>query len=119
MLLAARGEVIVFGAGLAVVGFAWSLGMVSTSMALASIPLPWRLRVQGRGDLSLNVAGGAASVLAGLVVAWRGYEPLVILVGAALVVVAGFVAFLGAERRRRRPRAARDSPEVVAAAPER
>jgi len=75
------------GVGLVILGLAWSLGMVACSVALAELPSRARLRVQGRGDLALNLAAGAASLLAGVVVAVFGYELLAVLVAVCLAAV--------------------------------
>jgi len=88
VLILTRGDVFGFGAGLALLGLAWSLGMVASSSALAQVAGPDRLRAQGWGDLALNVGGGASSLLAGLAMSFVGYERLAVMVAAGLMVAA-------------------------------
>lgn len=103
LLSIANGGVLVVAAGLVLLGLGWSLGMVACSVALAEVPISGRLRVQGRGDLALNVAAGVSSLLAGVVVAAAGYETLAILVGIGLgSVLVGVVAALVVSVARRR-----------------
>lgn len=107
------GDVLIMGAGLVLLGLAWSLGMVSCSVALADIPSLSRLRIQGRGDLALNVAAGGSSLLAGVVVAVFGYERLALLVGVGLgvVMVAAFGVRVSGGLVQRRGRVPRQPSE--------
>lgn len=89
ILLVLTGDnLVVFGVGLACLGLAWSIGMVSSSVALSNVEGSHRLRAQGRGDLALNVGGGLASAVSGIALAAIGYENLAIIAAAALALVA-------------------------------
>jgi MFS family permease len=72
-------------AGLALLGFGWSAGLVSGSALLTeSVAVPDRPAAQGLSDLCMNVGGAIGGVTAGVVVtAWSF---------AALGLVVGFVA---------------------------
>jgi MFS family permease len=64
-----------FGIGLTVLGFGWSLGMVAGStMVTQALSQDDRLSTQSSTDLVINLGGGAASVIAGTLVAGFGYE---------------------------------------------
>lgn len=100
LLQGTGGEPFGFGAGLVCLGLAWSLGLVSSSVALARVPARRRLRLQGRGDLALNIGGGASSLLAGLALATVGYDRLAVIVGTGLIAVASIVAILEVRNHR-------------------
>ncbi|MFP3465859.1 MFS transporter [Leifsonia sp. SIMBA_070] len=91
ILILAGEDLVGFGVGLACLGLAWSIGMVSSSVALSNVARSSRLRAQGRGDLVLNVGGGLASAVAGLTVAALGYERLAFVAAAVLALVAAGV----------------------------
>jgi MFS family permease len=79
---------------LTVLGVGWSVAMVSGSALLvASAPAGRAVRLQGRSDLIMNLAGAAAGLLAGVGLALIGYGGLglVQLVPSALVIVAVLV----------------------------
>lgn len=102
LLLAVAGrDAVGVGAGLAALGLAWSLGMVASSLALAEPPIAARLRLQGRGDLALNVGGGLSSLAAGLVLALVGYSGLAL--GAGVGLLAAMIAAAGLAVASRKP----------------
>ncbi len=80
-----------FGAGLTLLGFGWSMGMVAgSSLIVGALEPGERAGVQGATDLVLNLGGGAASIVAGLVVAGAGYEALAV----AFAIAVGLAALL-------------------------
>ena len=91
-----------FAVGIAGVGFAWSLGLISGSTIVTGAVAPAeRLRAQSMTDLGINVGGGVASIIAGSVVAWFGYPVLsVVAIVLALALTGRFVAAV----RERSPR---------------
>lgn len=72
----AQGSV-AFMSGMVFLGLAWSFCLVSGSALLVdSLSLDERPAVQGVNDLVMNLAGGAAGVAAGVVLAVAGYPGL-------------------------------------------
>jgi len=66
-----------FAVGLTLLGVAWSIGMIAGStLVTESLGRRDRTASQGATDLAINLGGGAASVVAGAVVAAAGYAPL-------------------------------------------
>lgn len=86
VLSTGAGVPVAFALGLILLGLGWSLGMVASSSRLAALPPPRQLDAQGLADLLLNVGGGLASIVAGLLMNWAGYPALVLCVGAAVAV---------------------------------
>jgi predicted MFS family arabinose efflux permease len=87
LAVGAVGNDLVFGAGLALLGFGWSIGMVAGStLVTQGLDPASRHASQGTTDLALNVGGGAASVIAGAIVAAAGYTALAVLVCAIATV---------------------------------
>lgn len=80
--------------GLVLLGLGWSASTVAASALVADLATgETRLRVQGRADLTMNIAGAAGAALAGPVLAVLGYAGLSYVVMAlAGVVVAGAIA---------------------------
>jgi MFS family permease len=69
-------------AGLALMGFGWSAGLVAGSALLTeSVPVADRPAAQGLSDLSMNVGGALGGVAAGVVVTAWSYAALGLLVG--------------------------------------
>lgn len=79
--------------GLVALGLGWSAALVAGSALLTdAVPLADRARVQGLSDVTMNVAGAAGGVLAGVVVAVAGFGALGFGVAALAVVLLGVVA---------------------------
>ncbi len=87
-------------AGLFLLGFGWSLAMVSASTLVAEhAPLETRTDVQGVSDLVMGLTAAAAGALAGVVVGAAGYPTLALLCLVLVVGVAGCaVRALGVSR---------------------
>ncbi|QFZ17465.1 MFS transporter [Saccharothrix syringae] len=69
-------------AGLVLLGFGWSAGLVAGSALLTeSVPAADRTAAQGLSDLCMNVGGAMGGVTAGLVVTAWSYAALGLLVG--------------------------------------
>lgn len=80
---------IMLGWGLFLLGLGWSCTLVAGSTLLTeSVSTIDRPAVQGIADLSMNVSGAVAGIIAGIVVAVWSY-------GALCAVTAGFVVALG------------------------
>jgi MFS family permease len=78
------------GVGLTVLGLGWSCTLVAGSTLLTeSVPVDNRPAVQGASDVVMNVAGAAASVVAGVVVGLVGFGWLALLAGLAVLPLAG------------------------------
>ncbi|KQB86407.1 MFS transporter [Corynebacterium lowii] len=59
------------------VGLGWSIGMIASSTLTTRIANPHhRVVLQGRLDISINIAAGISSLLSGLVVSRYGYSAL-------------------------------------------
>ena len=85
------------GIGLVLLGLGWSAGLVAGSTLVGvAVPVPDRPAVQSLADVSMNVAGAAGGIVAGLVVAGVSFAALG--VGAALLTVPYLVALLRATR---------------------
>jgi MFS family permease len=85
--------------GLVLLGLGWSAATVSASALVADLVTgPSRLRVQGRSDMVMNIAGATGGGFAGPVLALVGYSGLAIGAGAFVLMVvvgAGIVAARG------------------------
>jgi MFS family permease len=86
--------------GLVVIGLAWSASTVAASAMVSDLATgETRLRMQGRADLTMNIAGAAGAALAGPVLALLGYAGLSIgVMGLAGLVIVG--AFLLGRRHK-------------------
>ena len=83
-----------FLAGLLLLGTGWSAALIASSALLSeSLPLSSRAAAQGLSDLAMNVAGGSAGALSGLVMTLLGFPlmaaaTVLLLLGPGLLVVA-------------------------------
>lgn len=80
--------------GLVLLGLGWSASTVAASALVSDLATgETRVRMQGRADLAMNVAGAAGAALAGPVLAVIGYDGLSfgVMALAGLVVVSAFV----------------------------
>ncbi len=83
-----------FFAGLLLLGTGWSAALIASSALLTTgIPLDARAPAQGLSDLAMNVAGGSAGALSGLVMTLLGFRlmalaTVVLLLAPALMVLA-------------------------------
>jgi len=78
------------GVGLTVLGLGWSCTLVAGSTLLTeSVPVDARPSVQGASDFVMNLAGAAASVVAGVVVGVFGFGWLGLLAGLAVLPLVG------------------------------
>jgi len=79
--------------GLLLLGTGWSAALIASSALLtASLPLDARAPAQGLSDLAMNVAGGSAGALSGLLMMLIGYPwmaavTVLLLLGPASLVV--------------------------------
>jgi MFS family permease len=81
-------------AGLILLGLGWSASTVSGSALLNdAAPVAHRVRLQGRSDLAMNLAGALGGALSGPVLAFVGYDGLAwgLLLPIAVVVTASTV----------------------------
>lgn len=63
--------------GLVLLGLGWSASVIAgAAMLTASVDATARPAVQGVADLSMNLAGAAGGLSAGLMMAWGGFGPL-------------------------------------------
>jgi MFS family permease len=70
------------GAGLALLGFGWSAGLVAGSALLTeSVAVADRPAAQGLSDLCMNIGGAVGGIAAGLVVTAWSYAALGLMVG--------------------------------------
>ena len=82
-------------------GLGWSASTVAGSARLNDVsPTAQRVRLQGRSDLAMNLAGAAGGAVSGPLLALLGYPGLAwtLLVPVALVLAVGW---LGLRRSRR------------------
>lgn len=78
-----------FITGMIILGTAWSCGLVAGSTLLvSSVELQDRPAVQGFNDLVMNLAGGGAGILAGIILGIGGYQLLAYSALLALLVPA-------------------------------
>jgi MFS family permease len=88
--------------GLILLGLGWSASTVAGSALLNdAAPVADRVRLQGRGDLAMNLAGALGGALSGPVLALVGYTGLAwgLLLPIAVVVVAATTGWRRATRR--------------------
>ncbi|MDK8450055.1 MFS transporter [Corynebacterium mastitidis] len=70
------------------IGLAWSIGMISASTLASTVPDEHvRITLQGRLDMSINIAAGISSVISGVIVARWGYPTLAAVNGGALLIL--------------------------------
>ncbi len=80
--------------GLVLLGLGWSASTVAASALVSDLASgAVRLRIQGRSDLTMSLAGAVGAAASGPVLAWLGYAGLSIATMSlsAVVVVAAFV----------------------------
>ncbi len=83
--------------GLTLLGLGWSASVIAgAAMLTRAVDPAVRPLVQGVSDLSMNLAGAAGGLLAGLVVAWQGFGTLNAAAGALTVPV--FVLVIAGRR---------------------
>jgi MFS family permease len=86
--------------GLLLLGTGWSAALIGSSALLtASLPSAARAPAQGLSDLAMNVAGGAAGALSGLLMTLLGFPLMAV---ATIVLLLGPAALVLADVRRRR-----------------
>jgi len=100
-----------FLAGLLLLGTGWSAALIASSALLTtSLPLDARAPAQGLSDLAMNVAGGSAGALSGLIMTLLGFPLMAATTIVLLLIPASMVA---ADVRRQRAR----TPETVSGPP--
>lgn len=83
----------VLALGLGLLGFGWSLGLVSgTTMLSAAVPLATRARTQGSVDLTIAIAGAGGGMASGFVVAGASFATLSVLGGVLALAIVPVVA---------------------------
>jgi MFS family permease len=81
-----------FALGLFLLGVGWNLGLIAGSALLASAgPVAQRPRLEGAGELSMGLAAGTATALAGPVVGIAGYAVLAVAGAAAAAALGPFL----------------------------
>ncbi|MCX2930806.1 MFS transporter [Mycobacterium sp. CVI_P3] len=89
--LAPADSVVALAAALALLGFGWSLGLISGTTTVANATaLETRAKTQGTVDLFVALAGAAGGLLSGVIVAATSYPTLAVIgagAGAALVPI--------------------------------
>jgi MFS family permease len=94
-----------FFVGLLLLGTGWSAALIASSALLTEVlPLDARAPAQGLSDLAMNVAGGGAGALSGVLMTLIGYPRMATTTVVLLLVPAGML--IGDVRRRRRAPAA-------------
>ena len=91
--------------GLAVIGLAWSFGIIASSGLLSeSFPVSQRASIQGAGDLCMSSFGALAGISAGAIVASSSYRTLnIAAAGLGVVLLAAIAATAGGNRARPHP----------------
>ncbi|KQB83122.1 MFS transporter [Corynebacterium oculi] len=98
-LIFSPGSFPIFVVGLFGVGFGWSIGMISASILAATIAeTNARITLQGRLDMSINIAAGLSSITSGIAVARWGYPALAATNALVLLGVLGIAAALWQKR---------------------
>ncbi|WP_229795101.1 MFS transporter, partial [Saccharothrix coeruleofusca] len=86
-------------AGLALLGFGWSAGLVAGSALLTeSVAVADRPAAQGLSDLCMNVGGAVGGVVAGVVITAWSYAALGLLVGFAALPLLVICLYTSAQR---------------------
>jgi MFS family permease len=89
-----------FLAGLLLLGTGWSAALIASSALLtSSLPIDSRAPAQGLSDLAMNVAGGSAGALSGLVMTLLGF-PLMAATTILLLMLPGGMVALDVRRQR-------------------
>ena len=89
-----------FLAGLLLLGTGWSAALIASSALLtASLPLDARAPAQGLSDLAMNVAGGSAGALSGLLMMLLGFP---LMAAATVVLLLGPASLVLSDVRRQR-----------------
>ena len=87
-----RGSDLQITIGLILLGLGWSASVIAgAAMLTRSVETSARPAVQGLNDLAMNMAGAFGGLLAGLVVAWQGFETLTAAAGALTLPVIALV----------------------------
>ncbi|HQR79571.1 MAG TPA: MFS transporter [Actinomycetota bacterium] len=95
--MAPADDAVTLGAGLFLLGLGWSCTLIAGSTLLTDdADEAQRPAIQGLSDLTMNVAGAAGGILAGVIVVWLSYAALC---AAAAVPVLGLLVLLAASRR--------------------
>ncbi len=82
--------------GLVLLGLGWSASTVSASALVSDLASgAQRVRIQGRSDLSMSIAGAAGGALAGPVLALIGYAGLAWAVGILVLGVSAAAVVMG------------------------
>ncbi len=90
-----------FIGGLLLLGTGWSAALIASSALLTtSLPLDARAPAQGLSDLAMNVAGGSAGALSGLIMTLLGF-PLMAATTILLLLVPTGMVLADAGRQRR------------------
>jgi len=97
-----------FLAGLLLLGTGWSAALIASSALLtASLPIESRAPAQGLSDLAMNVAGGSAGALSGLLMMLLGFP---LMAAATVVLLLGPASLVLSDVRRQRSTVAADGP---------
>ena len=92
-----HGSLVIFMLGLFGVGVTWSVGMITSSALTSKVSeAEHRITLQGRLDVSINIAAGVSSICSGVAVSTMGYPALAIgnmaILCLAALILAGFRA---------------------------
>jgi MFS family permease len=91
-----------FRLGLLMLGTGWSAALIGSSALLtASVPIENRAPVQGLSDLAMNVAGGSAGALSGLIMTLVGFQIMAV-VTILLLLTPAWLLIRGRSRGRER-----------------
>jgi MFS family permease len=91
-----------FQIGLLLLGTGWSAALIASSALLtASLPLASRAPAQGLSDLAMNVAGGSAGALSGVLMTLLGF-PLMATTTILILLVPAVMVLADARRERGR-----------------
>jgi len=99
-----------FMLGLLMLGSGWSAALIaSSSLLTSSLPIASRAPAQGVSDLAMNVAGGSAGALSGVLMTLLGYPLMAATTIVILLVPASMVL---ADGRRERAEAAKQAADT-------
>ncbi len=88
------------GVGLVLLGLGWSASTVSASALVSDLVTgAQRVRIQGRSDLVMNIAGAVGGASAGPVLALVGYAGLAWIVGILVLGIIGGATVIGQRAR--------------------
>jgi len=89
-----------FQLGMVLLGTGWSAALIASSALLtASLPLDARAPAQGLSDLAMNIAGGSAGALSGLLMMLLGF-PLMAVTTVLLLLVPASLVLTDVRRQR-------------------